>query len=128
MADTSRFPNLRALVDPLLGASYESWNCWHLCRHLLHEGFGLNLDADPEQAQSLIAEIWYRGDTRNPLTLLQPWDCFILAAQSPVSDSVGLVVDPQYFVHTAPQTGVCLERTRRWRPKLLQLARLRSLF
>lgn len=120
-------PALDALVAPLLGAPYAQWNCWALCRHLIQEGLGIDLDGNPEQAQSLVAEVWYQGDRRPVETVVQPWDLVVIASDGVVSDSVGLAVDTQVFVHTHLALGVCLERLPRWHRKVLQLGRLRSL-
>jgi hypothetical protein len=127
MLAAQSIPDLRALVTPILGASYEQYNCYRLLKHLISTGFGLTLDDDPQRAAQAIVEVWYRGDTREPLALMQPWDCAILACRGPLSDHVGLVVDTQYFVHTRRRTGVCLEKVQRWQSKLLQIARLRIL-
>lgn len=127
MVDASTIPDLRALVTPLLGAPYAQWPCYALGRHLFQAGWGVTLDEDPQRAARAIVEVWYRGDARDPLPLVQPWDFYILARHGVLSDHVGLVVDTQYFVHTRRRTGVCLELLRRWEPKLLQLARLRIL-
>ena len=74
---------------------------------------------------SKVAEVWFRGeDARDPLLVAQPWDLFILAMQGITSSHVGIVIDAELFVHTRRRTGVVLEPMRRWRPKLLQIARL----
>jgi hypothetical protein len=132
-----RIPNLAALVDPLLGQPYERFllpgsgphgnACWGLVRLLLDEGFGTALDVDPSQAASQIVEVWFRGDARDPLPLVQPWDVWILATKGLWSDHLGLVVNPLQFVHVRKRVGVVVEPLRRWQPKLIQLARLRQL-
>ena len=130
MPTVRRLPNLRALVDPLLGTSYAEYTCWGLVYYLLKEGLRLDLARDPATAATALMEIWFRGDPRNPLTLVQPWDLYITTQNLhlPVSDHVGLVVDDTSFVHARNvSTGVAIEPLRRWRPKLLQLARARSL-
>lgn len=130
MTDVIRMPNIKALVEPILGTPYADADCWNLVRSLIKEGFGLDLAREPEKAAEAVVEIWYRGDEGEPLTLVQPWDLVIIAnhADLPVSDHVGLVVDDQLFVHARDvSTGVALERLRKWRPRFLQLARLRRL-
>lgn len=125
-----RLPNIIELVEPLLGTPYAEANCWQLVRLLIREGFGLDLAAQTEEAAREVVELWYRGDDADPLTLLQPWDLLIIANHDalPVSDHVGLVVDEERFVHARNSvTGVSLERIRRWKPRLLQVARLRRL-
>jgi hypothetical protein len=123
-------PDLRALVDPLLGAPYAQYTCWHLVRHLVRAGWGWDMAAEPERAASAFRELWYRGDPADPLSLVTPWDIVICSGlpHLPVSTHVGLALDAQAFVHARDQgVGVVIEPLRRWRPKLLQLARLRSL-
>jgi len=125
-----RIPNIRELVDPLLGASYEEFQCWALVRHLLIQGFGLDIAQQPSHAAALMQEVWYRGDPREPLTLTQPWDLYITCERDdrPWSTHIGLVVDETTFVHArTAATGVAIERMKRWQPKLIQLARLRQL-
>jgi cell wall-associated NlpC family hydrolase len=123
-------PDIHAFVDPLLGKSYEIYDCWNLVRYLLKQGFDLDLVRDAETAAQRVQEVWYRGDAVEPLTIVQPWDLVIIANHEdwPVSDHVGLAVDQQFFVHARrSDTGVALARWRSWRPRLLQLARLREL-
>lgn len=130
MNQTTRIPNIRVLVDELLGTSYETFDCWALVRHLLIQGFGLDIAAEPNQAALLMQEVWFRGDGRDPLVLTQPWDLYITCERDdrPWSTHVGLVIDERTFVHArTAATGVAIERMKRWRPKLLQLARLRHL-
>lgn len=130
LSSSAVLPDLRALVNPILGAPYEQYTCWHLVRHLVREGFGFDMAEEPQRAATAFIELWYRGDTPDPLALVQPWDVVILAGQAhlPVSTHVGLALDAVSFVHARDQgVGVVVEPLRRWRPKLLQLARLRSL-
>ena len=125
-----RIPNIRALVDEVLGAPYSQWDCWALTRHLLIQGFDLDIAKEPSHAAALMQEVWYRGDSRDPVALTKPWDLYITCERDdrPWSTHVGLVVDDTTFVHARTSaTGVALERMRRWKPKLLQLARLRQL-
>lgn len=129
MQPVMRVPNIKDVVDPLLGKSYAEYDCWALLRHILHVGFNIDILGNPTQAAEQVCEVWVRGDPRDPLTLLQPWDwlIFITRARLLVTNHVGLVVDPTQMVHTRQRTGVCLERTQRWMPKLFQIARLRIL-
>ena len=121
------FPNLRTLIDPILGAPYDQYPCWTLARTLMQEGLGLDTVEDPHRAAQQLSEVWYEGDPRDPLTLVQPWDLFIMLRHGLVSEHVGLVVNSTTLVHTRRTTGVVLEPLQRWVPKLLQLARLRML-
>lgn len=130
-------PDIRSVIDPLIGLPYAQFQmrhvaegqdaCWGLVHYLLREGLGLDLEEDPASASAQLAEIWGPGDPRDPLSLVQPWDGYILAVKHAWSDHVGLVVDATSFVHVRVPTGVCIERLRRWRPRLFQVARLRSL-
>lgn len=127
MNSTTTLPDIRALADPLLGASYEEYDCWGLVRELLTQGFGLDIERDPQKAAESIVEVWFRGDARTPLAVVQPWDFLIMATRGVVSNHIGIVIDSQYFVHTRQRTGVVLERMTRWQPRLLQIGRLRWL-
>ena len=136
-------PDIRALVDPLLGQSYEAWDtvmepelqgphrpeaCWLLVRHLFLAGFGLDLARDPAQASQAFTEVWFRDSSHGQaFPALQPWDAYILAARRGVADHLGLVVDGTYFVHIRKRTGICLESLTRWQPRVLQVARLHQL-
>lgn len=123
-------PDIAVFVEPLLGQDYAKADCWDVVRTLFLQGFGLDLVRDAEQATLVFQEVWYRGDARDALTLVQPWDLFIVANDPtlPVSDHVGVVVDNQFLVHARLNaTGVAKERLRLWRPRLLQLARYREL-
>lgn len=127
MAVVQTIPNLKALVAPLLGAPYAEWHCYTLVRHLFDVGFALHLEEDPRQAAHALVEVWYQGDVQDPLSLVQPWDVYVLARHGLVSDHVGLVIDAQSFVHTRRRIGVCIEPLSRWASKCVQLARLRIL-
>ena len=72
-------PDIQVLVQPLLGQPYAENDCWDLVRHLLNQGFGLDLVRDAETAAQRVQEVWYRGDAADPLTLVQPWDLVIIA-------------------------------------------------
>lgn len=120
-------PDLRAIIDPLIGAPYEQWDCWRLIRHLYREGWGIALEDDPGVAHREVQEIWFAGDTEEPLALVQPWDVVIMRTRGLASSHVGIVLDTQYFIHTRQRIGVCLEPLRRWQSRLLQIARLRRL-
>src|SRR4030095_7066940 len=118
-------PDIYPVIEPLLGLPYAEFQlryvsegqdaCWGRVHYLLREGLGLDLDKEPVQACEQIAEIWGPGDPRDPLTLVQPWDGYILAVKHPWSDHVGLVVDTRTFVHVRAGTGVVLEPLQRWR-------------
>lgn len=127
MEHQTTLPDLAGLVEPLLGLSYEQYDCWALCRHLYREYWGEDLDADPAQGWKYIQELWWQDDTDDPLTLSQSGDLWIMRGRGMSSHHVGIVCNTVHFVHTRRRTGVCLEPLRRWRPRLLQLARLRRL-
>jgi hypothetical protein len=123
-------PDLTALVQPLLGTPYQEGYCWQLARDLIAQGFGIAMDENPVAANTHLCELWYLGDTRDPLRLVRPWDLWIVCEKRalPISTHVGVVVDAQTFVHARQQTsGVAIDRLRLFRPKLLQIARLRRL-
>lgn len=120
-------PDLAALVDPLLGLPYAEVNCWELLRKLYSEAWQIDFDSDPMVAVQQVQEIWWQSSTDDPFTLVQPWDVLIFRALGFASQHVGVVVNQEQFCHTRQRNGVCLEYLRRWRPRLLQMARLRRL-
>ena len=123
-------PDIHALVDALLGTPYATYDCWDLARHLYEQGFGAALPRDTQISAQQFQEVWYRGAATDLLTLVHPWDLIVTAtaADLPVSDGVGVAVDAQRFVYASrTTTGVQLGRLRTWRPRILQLARLRVL-
>ena len=139
---TSRpLPNIRRIVEPLIGLPYEHFQlpgptsagmsaaanaCWGLVRFLYKEGFGFDLATDTTSAAERFAEVWYRGEDRDPWLLLQPWDAMVLATRGALSDHVGLIVEPTLMVHVRKRVGVCVEPIQRWKPKLVQIVRVRS--
>lgn len=121
------WPNLNAIVDDLLGTQYEGQSCWQLFYTLYERGFGLDLAHDPTLLNTHFQQVWFQGDPRSPLSLVQPWDCLVFSAKGFVSDHCGVVVDEMFFVDTHERQGVRRRRLRDWEPKLLQIARLREL-
>ena len=131
-------PDIAPMVTPLIGLPYEHFQlpgssgasnaCWGLVRHLLKEGFGFDLATDATSAAERFAEVWYRGDATDPWDVLQPWDALVFATRGPLSDHVGLVVEPTRMVHVRQRVGVCVEPTQRWKPKLVQIVRLRKVW
>jgi cell wall-associated NlpC family hydrolase len=124
---TTPLPDLAAILDPLLGLPYAELNCWQLCRHLYREGFGEELEEQPAHASKRVEELWWQDDVDDPLTLIQPWDLLVFRGTGMASHHVGISVDDRQFTHTRKRLGLCLEQTLRWRPRLLQIARLRRL-
>ena len=117
-------PDIKRVIEPILGRSYEQYNCWGLVRYVMQAGWGIRLDADPHQNLTLVSEVWWQGDQA---IAVQPWDFFVFQMRHEASDHVGIAIDESCFVHTRPRIGVCLERTYRYRKHLLQIARLRQL-
>lgn len=115
------------MVEPLQKIPYEQYDCWRLCRHLYREGFGEDLDESPVLAWKHVQEVWWCGDPEDPLTISQPGDVWIFRALGMASHHVGVVVNTVQFIHTRPRVGVCLARLVEWKPRLLQIARLRRL-
>ena len=120
-------PDIRPLVDQLLGRPYAEVNCFALLRHLFAAGWGLDLEADPVQAAQSVLEYWHADDPRDLCTLVQPWDILVLRDLHPWGTHVGVVVDTVSYVHTRPRTGVVLEPIQRWRRWVVQVARLQRL-
>jgi cell wall-associated NlpC family hydrolase len=128
---TSRItiPDITEIVTPLLGESYERWDCWNFVRHLYLQGFGFDLERATESSAQRFQEVWYRGGS-DPLAVVQPWDLALFTNRDelPIGDHVGIIVDQQTFVHARQsETGVALGRVRTWKPRLIQVARLREL-
>jgi cell wall-associated NlpC family hydrolase len=122
-------PDIRQIIDPLLGTPYTELDCWDLVRRVYQRGFGFDLLRDTNAAALRFQEVWYRGQG-DPLAVIQPWDLVIIANDDalPVSDHVGVIVDTQTFVHARPsETGAAIGRLRTWKSRLLQVARLREL-
>jgi cell wall-associated NlpC family hydrolase len=120
-------PDLAALVEPLLGLRYEEYDCWRLVRRLYRDYWDEDLEDDPAQAWRHVQEIWWQDDAEDPLVLSQGGDLWIMRGRGMASHHTGIVCNTVHFVHTRPRTGVCLEPLKRWRLRLLQIARLRRL-
>jgi cell wall-associated NlpC family hydrolase len=130
MTNRITIPDIRAIVEPLLGTSYKEYDCWDLTRTLYQQGFGAELARDTQLSAQQFQEVWFRGDARNLALVLQPWDLVITDASAVpgVSTGVGVAVDAQRFVHARQSsTGVALSRVRTWTPRILQIARWREL-
>lgn len=125
--DVVAIPDLAAIVEPILGLSYAEYNCWRLVRFVFQHGWGLLLDDDPSLAMAHVHEIWFRGDGRDPVALVRPWDVLVFCTKGLASDHVGIMFDAMQFLHTRPRGGVCLQPLRRYSPLLLQVARLKQL-
>jgi len=123
-------PDPRTIANPYIGMPYGQADCWDLVRLLYREGFGVDLATDQLTAAEEFVEIWWHEQGGDPLRLLRPWDLVIFAKLEtiPFARHVGIVTDGVMFVHArASDGGVCLERCRHWRPRLLQIARWRPL-
>jgi hypothetical protein len=120
-------PDLESLLEPLLGLPYAQYDCWALCRRLYKDGWGEDLEESPAHAWKRIEEVWWRDDATDPLTLVQPWDLWIQRGLGMASQHTGIIVNDRQFTHTRKRLGLCLEPMIRWRPRLLQIARLRRL-
>src|SRR5262245_23444703 len=120
------WPLLGPLVEPLLGAPYGAYDCGNLLFHLFKVGWGLDLTRDPECLSREFVEVWFQGDPRPPLGLVQPWDCLIVSVHGVVGDHYGLVMEGTQFVHSG-KAGVVIDRLQRWEAKVLQIARLSRL-
>jgi hypothetical protein len=121
-------PPMVPLIEPFLGKPYGEHECWRLVCELLHAGGFVDVPDDPIQAIEAVSEVWFRDDPRDPLTLVQPWDWWLMPREGPLVGHIGLVVDAVKFIHVRLKGGVCLEPMQRWRTRLIQLARLRCLF
>lgn len=124
-------PDIRTIIDPLLGQPYATMDCFDFIRHLYQQGFGLNLAREGASAAQSFQEVWHWHDAHDPCLLAQPWDLvlFVEDVTWPIADHhMGVMVDTRVFVHARrSETGVALGRLRTWKPKLFQLARLREM-
>lgn len=121
------WPPIRPLLATFLGRPYGPQECWRLVCELMHAGGFLDVATDPLEAIEQVQEVWFVGDHRDPLTLVQPWDWWLLRKFGPAVGHIGMVVDGAHLVHAGRPVGVCLEPLKRWRPRLVQIARLRCL-
>lgn len=127
MARLLSMPNLAQLVQPFLLRNYKPHECWRLVIDLLDAGGLLQANVEPAHVLSLVQEVWWwQGDTRDPLSLSQPWDWWLVRKGGPAVSHIALVVDSLSLVHVGT-AGVALEPLRRWRTRLVQIARLRTL-
>lgn len=127
MTQCFEIPDIRPLAEQVLGMAYEEMHCWGLVRFLFHEGWGIDIESDPQEAAKAISEYWFQDDPQDPLLLVRPWDLVIMRSTHLWSTHVGVVIDTTTFIHTRPRTGVVLESLSRWRRYLLQIARLQRL-
>jgi hypothetical protein len=132
MASVVTIPKLRPLAEDFLGRPYAAQECWRLVHELLQMGGFCDAASTRNEVIGQVAEIWWVDDPRDPLSLVQPWDWYLLAPRGvPVADAavghIGLVIDAKDFVHARDKVGVCIEPLARWRRRLLQVARLRCL-
>ena len=123
-------PPMAPLVERLLGTPYEQMHCRDAIAWMFREGFGLDLATDSAAVTRNFCEVWYYGNAEDPLELIMPWDLVIYAHDPawPVSSHVGVMIDETRFLHARNGgIGVVVERFRRWRPKLVQVARYKVL-
>jgi cell wall-associated NlpC family hydrolase len=129
MTHRMTIPDIRPFVDTVLGTPYQEYDCWELVRHLYLAGFGFDLARETESAAKHFQEVWYRGEGE-PFMVARPWDLALFTNSDawPVGEHVGVIVEPQTFVHARrSETGVAIGRVRSWKARLIQLARLREL-
>lgn len=122
-------PDLNPLIDRLLGLPYAELRCRPLVARLFQEGFGIDLDAPGTDINQYFQEIWFDGDPRDPLPLVQPWDLWVQFTDPAlrISQHVALVVDSQRLFHALDSpVGAARTLLRSSRPKLLQVSRYRE--
>jgi hypothetical protein len=120
-------PDLRVLAQDFYERQYGEWECWRLVHELLQAGGFLDVAADVHDAVQSVQELWFQDDPRDPLTLVQPWDWFLMRHDTPAVQHPGLVVDQLGMIHVHRHAGVRIEPMRRYRHRLVQVARLRCL-
>lgn len=121
------WPNLRLLAQDFFERQYGPESCWQLVYELLQAGGFLDIAATPLDAVKSVQQIWWQDDPRDPLTLVQPWDWFLMRRTGPGVEHPALVVDTMDLIHVHRHAGVRIEPLRRWRHRLIQVARLRCL-
>jgi hypothetical protein len=126
---TTAWPNIRELAQPFFDRHYADGDCWRLVVDLMEAGGFGRLDGDPVKAVRQVQEVWFQDDPRDPLTLVQPWDWYLLRQphEGPAVRHIGVVLDAREFIHVRRGQGVRIEPLRRWVQWLLQIARLRVL-
>jgi cell wall-associated NlpC family hydrolase len=118
---------LDVLADELLGWPYDAdFDCWALVRHLFVEGRGIVLDALPELNRLRVQEVWFRGDARPLMDVVEPWDILVLTLGGPLADHTGIVMDARYFLHSRVAIGVCKEPLAKWQRRCLQVVRVQE--
>lgn len=127
MASVARLPNIRDLAQDFYAKQYAEEACWRLVHELLQAGGFLDVDADPLEAVKSVRQVWWQDDPRDPFTLVQPWDWFLMRREHPWVNHPALVVDSMELIHVH-KAGVRIEPMRRYRHRLMQLARLRCLW
>jgi hypothetical protein len=120
-------PDLRVLAQEFYERQYGELECWRLVHELLQAGGFLEVTADVQDAAQSVQELWFQDDPRDPLTLVQPWDWFLIHNDMPAVQSPCLVVDTLDLIHLHRHAGVRIEPMRRYRHRLVQVARLRCL-
>jgi len=126
-ASSHRLPDLRLLAQDFYERHYGDGDCWRLIYELLQAGGFLHVQANVMDAVRSVTEIWFQGDPRDPLSLVQPWDWFLVRHDLPAVQNPCLVVDSLDMIHVHRTAGVRIEPMRRWRHRLVQVARLRCL-
>ena len=117
-------------IDRLMARGYPAGACWQYVLDLLYEGGRGDWRRWPAEALTQTREVWFCDDPRDPWSLTEPWDWLLLArkgrpGRGALVGHIGLVVDDTSMTHVRPQGGVCVEPLRRWRPRLIQIARMR---
>lgn len=133
---TAAWPNIHALIEPLIGTPFAEMNCWDLLRHLLKKGWDLDLVTESGQITPQLVEVWWHDSPVPSRTLIQPWDVLVFSQNVfGVTDHCGVVVQGDHFIHAHTKHGghdgtpggVCQERLRRkWQQRLVQILRLRA--
>lgn len=120
--------SIQEAIDQLMGREYPAGTCWQYVLDLLHAGGQGDYRDHPAQAVAQTREVWFCDDSRDPWSLIQPWDWLLLThtgrpEHGAVVGHIGVVIDASCMTHVRVQGGVCREPLRRWRHRLIQLAR-----
>lgn len=127
MVTRATLPDLRLLAQDFFERDYAPGDCWRLVFDLLQAAGVVDVGAEVVDAVRQVQEIWFQDDPREPLSLVQPWDWLIIRERGPAAGHIGLVVDLMDLVHVHRHAGVRIEPMKRYRERIVQIARLRVL-
>jgi hypothetical protein len=118
-------PDLRVLAQDFYERPYGPEECWRPIFELLQAGGFVEVTADPHDAVRAVQQIWWHDDARPLLSVIKPWDWLLMRERGPAVQHPALAVDGHDLIHLHRTAGVRIEPIRRYRDRILQVARLR---